>query len=103
MNQEIFCLFLECLEPKTLAYLARDLSECQEDWGFYPEEAPHEALQQELAHVLAAITRLGVDLTDRDETRFMLLVEQARDEQQSEDWASQRDRQERQNWLKDLD
>lgn len=103
MNQALFSLFLESLEPKTLAYLARDLTECQEDWGFYPEEAPPEPHQKELAHVLAAITRLGADLMDGDEARFLELVEQARDEQEEEDWAADRARQERQNWLEDLE
>jgi hypothetical protein len=103
LNQALFSLFLECLEPKTLAYLARDLTECQEDWGFYPEEAPPEATQEELAHVLAAVTRLGIDLMEGDEAEFVELVEQARDEQEADDWAAHRARQERKNWLNDLE
>ncbi|MEW5957345.1 MAG: hypothetical protein AB1801_06455 [Chloroflexota bacterium] len=103
MKQELLSLFLDCLEPKTLAYLVRDLTECQEDWLFYPDEAPPESLQQELAHLLAAVTRLGVDLLDGDEASFLQLIEQARAEQESEDWSRQRERQERQNWLSDME
>ncbi len=103
MKQELLSLLLDSLEPDTLAYLVRDLTECQEDWEFYPEEAPPEPLRQELAHLLAAATRLGVDLTDGDEAKFLQLVEQARSQQQTEDWTAQRERQERQNWLSDLE
>jgi hypothetical protein len=103
MNQELFALFFDCLEPKTLAYIARDLTERLEDWQHYPEDAPVEAQQQALARLVEAIRKLGNDLTVGAEPDFRQLLEQAREELQAEDWSSQRDRQERLNWLQDLE
>lgn len=47
MFNELFKI-LSFLRPKTLAYLAQDLSDSQEEWQYYPENAPAETLQQEL-------------------------------------------------------
>ena len=102
MKQELFVLLFDCLEPKTLAYIVRDLSERLEDWQHYPEEAPAEEQQQALAQLIDTITKLGTDLTVGIEPDFRQLVEQAGEELQDEDWSAQRDRQEHQNWLDDL-
>ena len=103
MNRELFALLFDCLEPKTLAYVVRDVTERLEDWHYYPVEAPVEAQQQVLASLVEAITKLGNGLTVGTEPDFRQLVEQAGEELQAEDWTSQRDRQERLNWLQDLE
>jgi hypothetical protein len=102
MNQQLYTLILDCLEPTTLAYLVRDLEDLREDWQYYPEEVPSETLKQELDKVIAALKERGKVLTAADEAHFRHLIEAARNEQRANDWAEQRDQQERQNWLEDF-
>lgn len=103
MNQELFALILACLEPKTLAYLVRDLQDLRADWQYYPEEAPNESVREELEQLIKLLMTQGVELTAAGEAVFLQLIEQARAEQQAEDWAHQRDQQERKNWLQDYE
>jgi hypothetical protein len=104
MNQPLFELFLDSLEPKTLACIVRDLENTVADWGNYPETAPDDRLKNELEQLIERIKRQGIELTDDSEPGFLQLVEQARAElRQDEDWALQRDRQERRNWLQDYE
>lgn len=104
MNQPLFDLFLDSLEPKTLACIVRDLEDTLADWGHYPETAPGDRLKDEVEQLIERIKQQGADLADGSESGFLQLVEQARAElRQDENWASQRDRQERQNWLQDYE
>ena len=103
MDQELFSLMLDCLERKTLAYIVRDLADRREDWRYYPEEAPDEALRGELTQLVEILMKRGIELTAANEPDFLHMVEQIKDEQPAEDWPGQRDQQERQNWLEDYE
>ncbi len=102
MNESVFKALLNTLKPKTLAYLVRDLTDSQEDWQFYPEDAPPEAIQQELKQALEMMIALGTEQARTEGLDFAQLVQQASAEQQQEDWPWQRNRQEQQNWTEDL-
>jgi len=103
MNEELFEILLSTLSPKTLAYLARDLEDSQADWRYYLEDAPSEAVRQELTQTLKTIEAVGTALAEADGLDFSQLLQQAIEEQQQEEWTWQRDRQEQQNWTKDLE
>jgi hypothetical protein len=102
MDQQLFMRLINLLTPQTLAYLVRDLTDRQEDWQFYPEDATPEAIQQELKQILETIIALGTERASAEGLDFALFVQQASAAQQQEDWPWQRDRQEQQNWTEDL-
>lgn len=102
MNEELFDVILKALAPKTLAYLIRDLEETQEDWGYYPEDAPPETVQQNLQQMLGAIKVMATERAAAEGLDFAKLLEQASAEQRQEEWTSQRNTQVQQNWLNDL-
>ena len=62
MNGKLFEILLNALSPKTLAYLIRDLEASQADWRSYPQDAPPEAVQQELTQTLKTIEAVGTGL-----------------------------------------
>ena len=103
MNEKLFEILLNALSPKTLAYLITDLENSQADWRYYPEDAPPEAIQQELAQTLKTIAAVGTELAEADGLDFSQLRQQAIEEQRQEEWTWQRDRQEQQNWTNDLE
>ncbi len=103
MNEKLFEILLNALSPKTLAYLITDLENSQADWRYYPEDAPLEAVQQELTQTLKTIETVGTELAEAEGLDFSQLLQQAIEEQRQEDWTWQRDRQEQQNWTNDLE
>lgn len=103
MNEELFRALLDTFTPKTLAYLVRDLEESQADWQSYPEDAPPEGMQQALHQTLATLRAIGTERAAAEGLDFAQLLEQAIENQQQEEWTSQRNRQVRQNWLSDLE
>jgi len=103
MNEKLFEILLNALSPKTLAYLIRDLEDSQADWRYHPEDAPPEAVQQELTQTLKTIEAVGTELAEADGLDFSQLLQQAIEEQRQKDWTWQRDRQEQQNWTNDLE
>ena len=103
MNDELFKVLLNALSSKTLAYLIRDLEDSRADWRYYPENAPPEVVQQELTQTLKSIEAIGTELAKADGLDFSQLLQQVIAERQQEDWIWQRDRQEQQNWTKDLE
>ena len=103
MTEEQFKLMLNSLTPKTLAYLVRDLEETQADWGYYPHDAPSEAIQKELGQTLQAIREIGTSRAGEEGLDFVRLIQQVNQEQDQAGWAWQRDRQEQQNWTSDLE
>jgi hypothetical protein len=102
MNQELFNLILHALQPTTLAYLVRDLEAYQVDWRYYPENAPPVAVQQKLSQIVETIKTQALALAKTEGLNFLELLEMVREEQRQAEWASQRDRQEQQNWTSDL-
>jgi hypothetical protein len=84
--------------------MVRDLEDTLADWPHQLETAPDDGLKTALQQLLESIVKRAITLTEGGESGFWQLVEQARAEQrQAEDWAVQRDRQERQNWLRDYE
>lgn len=102
MNQALFDLILDCLEPKTLAYLVRDLEDSRAGWRDYPDQAPPDSLKNEMDQVIERLRQLGAKLTRGDEPDFTGLLEQARADL-DDNWTWQRNQQIRQNWLQDLE
>lgn len=102
MSNELFKT-LNFLSVKTLAYLVRDLSDSQENWQYYPENAPAETVRQELMQTLEVIIAIATERAIADSLDFAQLLQQVVQEQQQEEWAWQRDHQEQQNWTNDLD
>lgn len=102
MNEDLFNVILEALAPKTLAYVTRDLEELQDDWAYYPEDAPPETRQQELRRLLEAIKTVAAERAAAEGFDFAELLEQVSAEERQEEWTSQRNRQVQQNWLSDL-
>jgi len=103
MDDQLFETLLDALSPNTLARLLVDLEEAQEDWQHYPEDAPPEAVRQQLAQTLALIAKIGSNRTGADATGFEQLVDQIKEERYSENWLQERNRQARQNWLQDYE
>ena len=103
MNDDLFKTMLNYLTPKTVAYMVRDLQAGQEDWNYYPEEAPSETVKQELVQTLQLLTDFGTKLAALEGLSFQQILQQALLEQQQEEWAWQRDLQEQQNWTNDLE
>lgn len=101
MNDELFELILRTIRPETLARLAIDLEDAQEDWHYYPEEAPSTATRKNLEQALALIINLGVEQATSSD--FQQMLDQIRDQRPEEDWSRDRDQQERQNWLEDYE
>jgi hypothetical protein len=103
MNPELFNLLLKALQPATLAYLVRDLEDYRVDWRYYPEQAPAPAQQQALLQILENLKTYAAELAQAEGLNFYDLLQAAIDEQHQGDWASQRDRQEQENWTQDLE
>jgi hypothetical protein len=103
MNDELFELILKTLRPETLARLAVDIEYAQEDWQYYPEEAPSKAMRKNLEQTLDLIIDLGTEQATAAALNFQQMLHQIRDKRQKEDWSRDRDQQERQNWLKDYE
>jgi hypothetical protein len=104
MNQKTFQTLLTLLRPETLAHLVADLEEAQEEWQFYPEDAPPAAVQTSLAQAVVAARQVGAEQVRADNLVFAEMVEQIEQErEEAEDWFRQRNRQVRQNWLSDLE
>lgn len=103
MTEELFKLILQALIPKTLAYLVRDLEESQADWQYYPNDAPPDTVQEKMRQTLEVIKTIGAERAAAEGLDFAQLLHQVGEEQQQEDWAWQRDRQEQQNWTNDLE
>ncbi len=101
MNDELFELILRTLRPETLARLAVDIEDAQEDWQYYPEVAPSKAVRQNLDQTLALIITLGAEQATG--VNFQQMLDQIRDKRSEEDWSRDRDQQERQNWLQDYE
>lgn len=99
MKQNVFTLLLEGLEPKTLAYLIRDMANALEDWGYYPETAPDTMTQQ----AFETLFKLAWQHARQRIEDFESLLEEVRQEQDTEAWSRGRDRQEMQNWLSDYE
>lgn len=101
ISPELFEALLNTLEVDTLARLVVDLEEAQAEWQADPAAAPSQSVQAGLAQVLANLLRLGNTLARNEGEDFQQLVEQLR-ARDREDWASERSRQERQNWYSDF-
>lgn len=99
----MFNTLLHVLKPKTLAYLARDLEDYQEDWRYYPEEEPPPHVQQELRQILEQIKTTAPELAAAAGLDFAELLQNVIDEQREEEWPDQRNQQVRKNWLSDLE
>lgn len=99
----MFNTLLYALKPKTLAYLVRDWEDYQEDWRYYPEEAPPPHVQQELKQILEQIKTAAPELAAAAGLDFAELLQNAIDEQRQEEWPDQRNQQVRKNWLSDLE
>jgi len=103
MNEELLQVIFRALKPKTLAYLVRDLEEAQDDWEYYPEEAPAPPLRAALDQTIKTLVGLGTAAAEVEQADFQRILAQARAELEQEEWLSQRDAQERQNWTADLE
>ncbi len=103
MNKTFQNALLNNLALKTLAHMVVDLETAQEDWQFYPEDAPSQAVQEELAQLLKLILEFGQNRVQANKLDFKTLLEQIRDAQEEEDWLKDRGQQEQQNWLKDYE
>jgi hypothetical protein len=101
ISPELFEALLNTLEVDTLARLVVDLEEAQAEWQADPAAAPSQSVQEGLTQVLRNLLRLGNTLARNEGGDFQKLVAQLRARDQ-EDWASDRDRQERQNWYSDF-
>ena len=101
ISPELFEALLNTLEVDTLARLVVDLEEAQAEWQADPATAPSQPVQDGLTQVLRNLLRLGNTLARNEGGDFQQLVAQLRARDQ-EDWASDRDRQERQNWYNDF-
>lgn len=101
MNWDDFGNLLRHLHPETLARIVVDLENAQEDWAFYPEDAPPEAIQEMVDEALTLIISIGEGRAEAKNVEFRHLLEQLRDEQDEKDWAETRDQQEIKNWLDD--
>ena len=101
ISPELFEALLNTLEVDTLARLVVDLEEAQAEWQANPAAAPSQSVQEGLNQVLRNLLRLGNTLARTEGEDFQELVAQLRAREQ-EDWASERDRQERQNWYNDF-
>ncbi|MEM7344616.1 MAG: hypothetical protein AAF485_10260 [Chloroflexota bacterium] len=93
--------WLAYLQPKTLAYLVRDLMDRQEDWDFYPEDAPNETEKKVISQIIEKAKHIGTEACKAETFSFEQLLEQA--EVEHEGWQNERDQQEQQNWLKDYE
>ncbi len=103
MNQKLFQTLLATLYPHTLAQMVVDLEEAQEDWRYYPENAPPEEVGKELLDALRLVRNTGVEQARAEGIDFDRLVEQILDARDRADWTQERNRQVRENWLKDLE
>ena len=103
MNDSLFSTFLDNLSPHALAHMVIDLEQAQEGWLHYPEEAPPETKRQALQSLSPIILEAGKKQAEQWDLNFEQLVEQLRTEREEADWASERDRQEIQNWTTDFD
>ena len=101
ISPELFEALLNTLEVDTLARLVVDLEEAQTEWQANPAAAPSPSVQEGLNQVLRNLFRLGNTLARNEGEDFQELLAQLRARTQ-EDWASERDRQERQNWYSDF-
>jgi hypothetical protein len=104
MNDLFLKEILKSLQPKTLAYIARDLKDQQDDWCYYPAEAQSARVQQALGQFLEVVTIVGTEAAASEGLDFSQLLSQANEEQQQQDdWRWQRNQQVRQNWTGDLE
>jgi hypothetical protein len=102
ISPDLFEALLNTLEVDTLARLVVDLEESQAEWQADPESAPSSPVREGLRQVLANLLKLGETLAANEGIEFRQLVEQLKTRPQVEDWASERTRQERQNWYSDF-
>jgi hypothetical protein len=102
-SQNFLNTLLHTLKAKTLAYLVRDLEDYQEDWRYYPEEAPPPHIQQELRQILEQLKAAAPERATAEGLDFAKLLQNAIDEQGQEEWPDQRNQQVRKNWLSDLE
>ena len=103
MNQKLFQTLLTILHPHTLAQIVVDLEEAREDWQLYPEEAPPEGVRKDLGKTLELVRKVGAEQAQAEGVDFEQLVEQILDARHTADWSQERNRQVRENWLKDLE
>ncbi len=102
MEERLFKLMLDALQPQTLAYLVRDLNDSLEEWQYYPEDAPPQPLQQELRQTLAVVMAVGTERAKAEGVDFAQLMKQTAADQEQDDWRWQRNQQVQQNWTDDL-
>ena len=103
LDETIFQALCKSLSPRTLAQMIVDLEQAQEDWEYYPDEAPSGEMQQTLLGLLPVIQDQGQTLAGQEGLDFGQMVEQTRAARTDEDWVDKRGEQVVQNWMSDFD
>lgn len=103
MNQKQLQNLLTTLRARTLAQMVVDLEDAQEDWQYYPEDAPPAEVGQALDKILKLVRNIGAKQARAEGVDFDRLIEQILDARDRADWTQERNRQVRENWLKDLE